>query len=220
MGIHLINSILEKGDRLIVIDRLEETCQKISKQHPNIQTIFGDGTDLETLKKAEAEKADALVAATNSDSVNLVICELAKNKFHIPHVITILNNPRNRNIFEERRIVETIICPTEMATAFFETTVHRHDLITLLHMRGEDYKVVEFIVLPHSQLIGKKISEITIPNTSKIGMVKREGVNIFPDQNFAFSANDRLFIYGTVEGVEKAVETLREYSFSKPASSG
>jgi len=89
VGSHIAESLVEKNDRLTIIDRLEETTQHLAKRHPNIHVLFGDGSDMQVLKKAEVDKADAVVASTNSDAINLRICEIAKNEFKTPHVIAL-----------------------------------------------------------------------------------------------------------------------------------
>ncbi len=214
VGSHIAESLVEKSDRLTIIDRLEETTQQLSKRHPNIQVLFGDGSDIDVLKKANVEKADAVVASTNSDAINLRICEIAKNEFKVPHVIALLNNPRNREFFEEQRVVDTIISPIDMAVAFFETAIKRQDVITLLNMKEENFSVAEFIVFPDTKLIGRVLGEISLPDDSRIGVFKRGKRSTIPKANTRVQAGDILFLYGTKNAVKRAIQNLRRESGS------
>lgn len=209
VGSHIAESLVEKNDRLTIIDRLEETTQHLAKRHTNIHVLFGDGSDIEVLKKAEVDKADAIVASTNSDAINLRICEIAKNEFKTPHVIALLNNPRNREFFEEQRVVDTIISPIDMAVAFFETSIKRHDVITLLSMKDENFSVAEFIVFPETKLVGKMLDEIDLPADCRIGVIKRGKRSTIPQANSRIQAGDILFLYGTKNGVKRAVQVLK-----------
>ncbi len=209
LGSHIAESLVEKNDHLTIIDRLEETTQYLAKRHPNIQVLFGDGADVQVLKKAKVEKADAIVASTNSDATNLRICEIAKNEFKTPHVIALLNNPRNREFFEEQRVVDTIISPIDMAVAFFETAIKRHDVITLLNMKDENFSVVEFIVFPETKLVGRILGEIGLPDDCRIGVVKRGKRSTIPQANTRIQSGDIFFLYGTKSGVKRAVQILK-----------
>lgn len=204
---HLIERVLEMGDRLTIVEKSVELCRELLKSYKGAAIVHGDGSSSDVLKKAGVETADVLIAATNSDGTNITISRLA-NDFGVPQVIAIVNNPKNR-----RGVVKaganTVICPTESALALFESAIKRVDAVTLLHKEDEDYKVTEFTVQVDSPLIGRNLTEIELPEKSRVGMIRRGGETIFPVENFVLMAGDRLFIHGTVDDVEEAIQKLR-----------
>ncbi len=210
MARHLIERVLEMGDRLTIVERSVELCRELLKSYRGAAVIYGKGSNSEILKKAGVETADVLIAATDSDGTNIAISKLANN-FGVPQVIAIINNPKNR-IEVVKAGADTVICPTESALALFESAIKRVDAVTLLHKEDEDYKVVEFTVQVDSPLIGRNLSEIELPEKSRVGMIRRGGEMIFPVRNLVLMAGDRLFIHGTINDVEEAVRKLRSLS--------
>lgn len=49
--------------------------------------IEGDGTDPETLEAAGIESADIIIAVTNNDAVNILISQMATQKYHVGKVV-------------------------------------------------------------------------------------------------------------------------------------
>lgn len=205
-GRHVIERILEMGDKLTVIEKSEELCRELSKIYA-ANIIEGDGTNPEILRKADISTADYVIVATDSSGANISICKLAKS-FGVPKVIVFVINPKNKPEFIKAG-ADILICPLENALAIFESTIKRLDAVTLLHKDDENYKVVEFTVYVGSPLVGKKLIDIRLPEKCRVGLVRRGGEMIFPDEKLVLTVNDRLFLHGTIEGVEKAVDLLR-----------
>ncbi|SFS90943.1 Trk system potassium transporter TrkA [Halostagnicola kamekurae] len=68
---------LEADHDVIVIDRDERIVEELTYSH-DVLTIQGDGTTIETLREADIERADLVIACTDSDESNVVICGAAK----------------------------------------------------------------------------------------------------------------------------------------------
>ena len=56
-------------------------------------TMRGTGCDQEQLREAGIERCDAFVAATDSDSVNMMAAEIALRIYHVPRVVVRLYEP-------------------------------------------------------------------------------------------------------------------------------
>ena len=67
---------LSKNHDVVVVDRDEEAIAEVS--HLDVLTVVGDATLPETLEEAEVEKADYLIATTEDDTTNIVVCALGK----------------------------------------------------------------------------------------------------------------------------------------------
>src|SRR5690606_20678263 len=59
----------------------------------------GDGAEASTLAEAGAARADVVIAVTGEDEDNLVICQMAKQKFQVGRTIARVNNPKNEHLF-------------------------------------------------------------------------------------------------------------------------
>ena len=206
VGRYILEKILSSGDRAVVVEKKFELCRVLEKRY-GVQAINGDATSHDVLRQAGAGKADVLVAATGSDGTNISICKAAK-ELGIPKVITIANNPANRAEMKKAG-ADSVICPLESMVAAFERVIRRMDVVTLLHRREDDYKVVKYIISPHSPLVGLRLGHLKPARGANIGLVRRKGRSLLPDPDHTLYAGDELLIQGTVEGVEKTVALLR-----------
>lgn len=109
IGSTLANTMSSDNHTVTIIDRNGSAFRRLS---PNFsgKTILGNGIDDEVLKRAEIEKADAFVAATNGDNTNIMSVQIAKEKFHVPKVIARIYDPIRACAYRELGI-ETI-CTT------------------------------------------------------------------------------------------------------------
>ena len=73
------------------------------------QVIRGDATELFVLERAGIKRPpDLVVAATGDDEDNIVICQLAREKYGVAKVIARINDPRNQPYFDLLGISPTV----------------------------------------------------------------------------------------------------------------
>jgi trk system potassium uptake protein TrkA len=75
--------------------------------------VVGHGMDLQVLKEAGIEDADAVVVATNGDNTNLVIGQVAMELFQVPTVVVRVLDPARAQFYAARGM--RIVCPTSAA---------------------------------------------------------------------------------------------------------
>lgn len=79
-GRELVKTLTDKGDNeVVLIDIDEETAEDASEEFDAV-TITGDGSNPEVLQQARLDEADALIAVTDSDAINLVIAMIAQRR--------------------------------------------------------------------------------------------------------------------------------------------
>jgi trk system potassium uptake protein TrkA len=76
VGFHLAQWLESEQKDIVLIDKDPEVLKWVG-EHLDVLTLKGSGADPETLKAAGVEKADVLLAATDSDEVNLSCCFFA-----------------------------------------------------------------------------------------------------------------------------------------------
>ena len=115
----------------------------------------GDATELFVLERAGITRPpDIVLALTGDDEDNMVICQLAKEKYGVPKVIARVNDPRNQAHFDLLGISPTI-CATSNIMALVEHEVPEHDLIHLLELRSENLEIVEVQIDGDSPVAGQ-----------------------------------------------------------------
>lgn len=75
--------------------------------------LVGHGMDLQLLREAGIEEADAVVVTTDGDNTNLVIAQAAQKHFEVPTVVTRVLDPGRAQFYATRGL--RIVCPTSAA---------------------------------------------------------------------------------------------------------
>jgi trk system potassium uptake protein len=75
--------------------------------------VVGHGMDMQLLKEAGIEDADAVVVTTDGDNTNIVIAQVAQKQFEVPNVIARILDPARAQFYATRGL--RIVCPTSSA---------------------------------------------------------------------------------------------------------
>ena len=92
---------LEKDHHSVsLVDKNKSVCEDVTSQLDAL-VINGDGCSPQILKEAGVERADVVAAVTGDDEDNLIICQLAKERFSVARTVGRVNDPKNEHIFFE-----------------------------------------------------------------------------------------------------------------------
>jgi trk system potassium uptake protein TrkA len=116
LGSHLANQLSRAGHSVVVIDKNNSTFEDLSAEFSGFR-IQGDATQMAILREVKLKNADVFFATTHEDNVNLMVAQVAKKIFDVPHVLARVFDPRREKIFDQLGI-ETI-CPTSVAAEMF-----------------------------------------------------------------------------------------------------
>ena len=72
--------------------------------------MLGTGIDVDVLRRAGIERADAFTAVTQGDNRNIMASQIAKHVFKVPHVVTRIYDPERAETYEKLGV--HTICPT------------------------------------------------------------------------------------------------------------
>ena len=86
------------GNAVTVIDQNAEAFSRLDERI-SVQTVVGDGTDMETLKRAGIEEADGFAAVTNGDNRNIMAAQIAQRIFKIEHVVCRIYDPLREEMY-------------------------------------------------------------------------------------------------------------------------
>ena len=107
--------ILNESDHEVTIIDLERAAFAHLPADFRGTTLLGNGTDLEILRTAGIDKADAVFALTQGDNRNLMAAQIAKQVFGVKHVISKVNDPIRANTYRQHGLT-TISRTTIIAT--------------------------------------------------------------------------------------------------------
>lgn len=103
---------IDPGGKLIIIEFTSEKVAVLSKIFPRAEIIQVDIDEVEDYVKSNGSILDAVIAATESDSLNLRYCKASKES-DIPLTISIINNPLNTKTFLKEGITY-VVSPCNM----------------------------------------------------------------------------------------------------------
>ena len=100
LGANLANTLSEEGENVLILDKEKDSFRKLSSSFGGL-AVEGDGTELDTLKAADVQRADTVVAVTNNDNINIMIAQIAKECFSVKKVISRLFDPERECVYQE-----------------------------------------------------------------------------------------------------------------------
>jgi trk system potassium uptake protein TrkA len=161
---HEVTLIEQRRDRF---ERLEDELEH--------HVLLGDATEIHILERAGiARPPDVVAALTGDDEDNLVISQLAREKYGVPKVIARVNDPRNQAHFDLLGISPTVSA-TRGLMALIEHEVPEHDLVHLLELRKENLEIVEVMIDEGAPAAGRRVEALNLPEGSRLISVMRNG---------------------------------------------
>jgi len=100
VGYFLAKRLNQNKHKVSIIDKDKNICDEIAKEL-DILVINGDACEPDILMQADIACANVLAAVTGDDEDNLIVCQLAKEKFNIHRTVGRVNNPDNEKTFSE-----------------------------------------------------------------------------------------------------------------------
>jgi trk system potassium uptake protein TrkA len=112
VGSSIALQLQSEGWDVTVVDENEDALTRLGDQWPGT-FLVGQGIDVDLLREAGIEEADAVVAATDGDNTNLVIGQVAQKRFDIGCVVVRVLDPARADFYNARGL--RTVCPTKTA---------------------------------------------------------------------------------------------------------
>ena len=175
IGANLARALIAGGKREVtLIEQRRDRFERLEQEFEH-QVLLGDATELYVLEQAGiARPPDIVAALTGDDEDNLIISQLAKEKYGVQKVIARVNDPRNQAHFDLLGISPTVSA-TRGLMALIEHEVPEHDLVHLLELRKENLEIVEVQIDEGAPAAGKRVERLDLPEGSRLISIMRNG---------------------------------------------
>jgi trk system potassium uptake protein TrkA len=191
VGSNVARSLMGQGHEVAVIEQRPFRFERLEDEFGH-RAVRGDATELYVLERAGIERPpDVVVAVTGDDEDNIVIGQVARERYGVEKVIARVNNPKNQEHFDFLGISPTVSAVSSVL-AMIEHEVPEHGLVHLLELRKEDLGIVEVQVDRSSPCVGKKVSELDLPEGAQVIAVMREGRAESPDKANVLAPGDQV----------------------------
>jgi trk system potassium uptake protein len=173
VGTNLTATLMKMGHEVTLIENDRNRYGLLEEQFEHVVRP-GDATELFVLERSGIERADLVVAVTGDDEDNIIVCQVAKEKYGVPKVIARVNDPRNQQHFDMVGISLTVSA-TATILALIEHELPEHELVTLIDLKRENLEIVEFAIADGSPAAGRFVRDLNLPSRSRLISVTRKG---------------------------------------------
>src|SRR5215813_2965816 len=112
VGSAVAKKLVKSGWDVTAIDENEEALARLG-EHWSGGFVVGHGMDVDVLREAGIEEADAVVVATDGDNTNIVIAQVAMKRFDNQCVVVRILDPARADFYSELGL--RTISPTKTA---------------------------------------------------------------------------------------------------------
>jgi trk system potassium uptake protein TrkA len=207
-GAELANQLIAQKYEVRLLEHRRELLSRLHHELPTEVIYEGQATDPAILKLAGLDKAQVIVACTNDDAANLVLCYLARTMFKVKRTIARINNPRNAWLFDKNFHVDETINQADVIAHLIQEEMSLGDMMTLLKIRRGRYSIVEEKVPKGAKAIGVQIKDLGLPESCVIAAVIRHGEIVLPRGVLALEEFDEVLAIADDEGAKQLAQLL------------
>jgi trk system potassium uptake protein TrkA len=123
VGAQLAITLDREGHNVTVLDLRSEAFARRLPSDYRGRAIVGNGIDVDVLRRAGIEDADAFVAVTQGDNRNVMAAQIAQHIFNVKRVVCRIYDPIREEIYHTLGI-ETI-SPTKVGAQLLKEALQR-----------------------------------------------------------------------------------------------
>src|SRR5438128_12616605 len=202
VGRNLARELIAKEHEVTLIESSRESYLALEEEFEHA-VVYGDATELWVLERSGIQRADLVVAVTGDDEDNMLVCQVAKEKYLCERIIARVNNPGNHDHFRLLGI-QPAVSATDLILRLIEHEVPRYGLVHLLALEEERLEIIELEVAGGAPAAGQKVAEVELPEGALIISVLRNGGGFVPKADTIIEAGDEVLLV-LDPGLEDAV---------------
>ncbi len=207
VGFHIAQKLSEENQNVVIIDKDPQKIKRIT-ENLDVQALQGGGTSPQMLRDAGIREADMLVAATDSDEVNLIACLMAKNLN--PYMLKIARI-RNPEYLEEKELfgqdllgIDRVISPESEMVNTILSVMEIPGASEVIDFAGGRVKLIGITVPENSPLADEKLSSLRkMEEKLLVGAVVRGEQVLIPRGDDIIRANDLVYIVAMKDDLDQ-----------------
>ena len=211
VGGELAKQLMIQKHDVIVVDESKDVCDSLYAEI-GVIAITGNSALLETLKVAEIDKADLVIAATNKDADNLSCAILAKS-MGVSQIITRVNNPAYASAYELVGVTALVWGTNLVVNQMLMEIEHpRAKNITTI---GEGRANIFSVTVPENSALAKrKIKDIaqdkSFPDECVFISTYKPSIDDYsiPKGDTVICVGDELIMISSTRAMEKAIDAI------------
>jgi trk system potassium uptake protein TrkA len=214
IGLNLAK-FLEKDHRVRIIEMNKERVGEIAEQLEDTLVLHGNASDEELLLEEGIESTDLFLALTDSDEINVIVSILAK-RLGAHKTVALVKRNVYEDLAEQSDDVDMVISPDQITTSGILAHIRKGDTMMVHSLRQGKAEAIEIIVHgdnKHSDVVGKTVEEINLPEGVVVGSVVRNNEVIMGSRTLVIEEDDHVLIVLSDVSKIHEVEALFEGYF-------
>lgn len=208
----------EEANEVTVVDVKDELLRDL-QDRIDIRTVIGSGTQPSILEAAGARDADIFIALTNSDEVNMVACQIAKNLFN--HDATRIARIRSaefsryRKLFEDEDrafAIDVPISPEQLVTDHVVRLIEHPGALQVLDFADGRVRLVSVRALQGGALVGQQLNQLPTHirgRDARVAAIYRGGKSIKPEGSTVIEHGDEVFFIAAREDIRLVMSEMK-----------
>ena len=191
-------SNLAKDFRVKIIERGLARCEELADNLDDVIVLHGSASDQDLLIEENIEATDVFCALTNDDEANIMASMLAK-RLGVRNVMTLISNPAYVDLIEDGTI-DIAISPQQTTVSSLLTHVRRGDIVNVHSLRRGAAEAIEVIAhgdLKTSQVVGRRLEQIALPEGTSFGAIVRGNEVIMAHHDTLIENDDHVILFLT-----------------------
>ena len=211
VGKTIVEHAAKENHEIVVIDNNPKVVEQLIDKY-DVMGIFGNGANYDIQKSARVDKADLVIASTNSDEVNILSCIVAKELGAKSTVARVRSYDYNSQIHIMSRDlgISMIINPELESAKEIQNIINFPEAIRVDTFCKGKVDLIELYFPDKTPLDGISLSEIHTKYQLQILVcaVQRGEEVYIPTGNFVLKAKDKIHITGTRNEIKKFVQKV------------
>jgi trk system potassium uptake protein len=192
VGWNLARELIQKEHEVTVIESDPQRYTVVEEELEH-SVHRGDGSELWVLERAGIERADLVIAVTGDDEDNILISQVAREKYGVDRIVARCNNPRNLEHFKLLG-VKPAVSATDLILRLIEHEVPKYGLVHLLDLPQERLEIIEMEVAEGSPAANSTVKDLGLPDGSLVISILRDGAGFVPAGDSVVQAGDEVLI--------------------------
>lgn len=211
---YLAKMIVPMGIHVSLIEINEQKAALLSETLPEVNVIYGDGTDQELLAQEGLSRMDAFVTLCDRDEENLMTGLYAVGQ-GVPKVIVKNNRAPYTDLIAAMGL-DSIVSPKAITCANILRYVRARAssqgtaVEKLYRLMDGKAEALEFVAKAGAPYIGRPLKELTLRKNTLVAVIVRQGKVIVPFGNDHIEAGDSVIIVARESGLGDLNEVIRQ----------
>jgi trk system potassium uptake protein TrkA len=209
IGLYVARNLEERNARAQVkmIETDRDVAARAADDLRRTVVLNGSALDQGVLNEAGVGTAEAFVALTNDDKVNMLASVMAKGA-GCKQALSLLIDASYARL-QHPLGIDAFINPRTTTVSTILRHVRRGRIRSVHSLHGGLAEVMEAEALETSPLVGKPLRDAALPPGTRIGAVLRAGAVLLPSGDMRIAPHDRIVIFALAEAVHAVEQTFR-----------